>query len=155
MRLLFIPAACLLLSLTVLNSCKGMRKSANEPVQFKLNATVNPYTAAMGSGRGVIFQVYFLEPKEIEFDALEVDSLIVHGINVGAEKTKTGSAHFIEANYFKAEQELPAGNGTPIPVTDAPDPIIYLSQYQPAYLYLHYHGIAYTLPIESFQKISK
>lgn len=85
---------------------------------------------------------------------MQIDSLIIHGINVQGEKFSRNDSLWVEANYFIAEEEPAQGGDAPLPVISSPNPIIYLSQYQPAILYLHYLNKAYQVDIPKFERIS-
>ncbi len=141
----YLSAAVLFAVLTYISCKPGQKAVANTPV-FNTRSTAETYDATMGQGRGVLFQIRFDQPEGIGENNCRIDSLYVHGKKMEATWQELENDRWVEANYF-VPAPAPADPEQQVPTLEAPDPIAYLSKYQPAFLFLHYKGEAYQVPI--------
>jgi hypothetical protein len=149
----------LLCSVVVFFSCKNSKVAVpSDPpspeLEFSLEATARPYMAAMGKGRGVLFHLFFTRPDSMHVRAFELDSLVIHGKLIPATWKEEANKPVVEGNYFVPVPD-PEPGVIPMPTTESPDPILYLSEYLPARLYFHYEGKAYSEAIDHFHTISE
>lgn len=141
--------------LTMFNSCQNRRiTSETAGTEFAVYATAQSYIAALGKGRGVLFHVYFSTPDSFNLPTFKLDSLIIHGKNIPSTWSPEDNKPVIEGNYFVAEKE-PGPGEVPLPGVDAPDPVLYLSEYLPASLYFHYEGKPFVIPISQFKTLTE
>lgn len=144
----------LLVGLQLFSACKNTRNTATVPVpvEFKVHAKAQVYTTAMGKGRGVLFHIYIDQPDSVQWQSLSLDSLIINGKFIPASIKTSKVPYSIEGNYFVATKD-PEPNQAPLPTLEVADPVLFLSQYLPANLYLHYQSKPYIIPIEHFESV--
>ncbi len=153
----FLLHFALLSASVVLFSCKNTKVATPlpEPVPgFRLEASARPYIAALDKGRGVLFYISFIQPDSMNFEQFDLDSLLIHGKVIPSTWKQSGKTPEVEGNYFVPVPD-PEPGVIPMPTTDSPDPILYLSDYLPATLYFHYKGRAYSEDIDHFHFISE
>lgn len=133
------------------NLCK--KKGQGNMPEIQVKGTAQRYHAALGAGDGVLFLVHLSSSTPLNREKIQADSLLVNGNSLPAA-LRADSNLVIEGNYF-----VPKPERTPekpeLPSLNPPDPILYLEQYYPATLYIHYMNKAYALPITEFQSISE
>ncbi|MDX5319478.1 MAG: hypothetical protein LPK45_00330 [Bacteroidota bacterium] len=140
-----------MVSFIFISACSSIKKVPKEELNFRFEATARPYVAALGSGRGVVFNLSMLQPALPSSD-IQIDSFIVNGKRTEVAWQENTQPPLIQANYFVPEPMQDSG-ATPMPEINSPDPIIYLSQYEPATLYLQVKGEAHAVPITSIKRL--
>jgi hypothetical protein len=121
-----------------------------EAPDLVLEAHAYPYDIAMGKGRGVIFRVNVIHPRNLDSTQLHIDTLYVANKPLPVIAVRfSDSLCKTEASYKKMMPE-PEPGVPPVPVMESPDDILYLHSYYPASLVVRYKGVRYQLPIEHF-----
>jgi hypothetical protein len=117
-------------------------KPSIAPIQVK--ATYSSYPAAMGSGKGLLFNIQIITDQQVH-----IDSLIIGGKAMNYSMLNTNPIT-LESNYFISRPEPSEANPNPKLPNDA---MIDQKEFYPAYMILKVDKMAsIKLPISEFIK---
>jgi hypothetical protein len=137
----FISLSCGCRSKKVKQTTKEEKPSI-APIQVK--ATYSSYQAAMGSGKGLLFNIQIISDQQVH-----IDSLIIGGKAMNYSMLNTNPIT-LESNYFISRPEPSEANPNPKLPADA---MIDQQEFNPAYLILKGNKLASNkLPIQQFVK---
>lgn len=152
MRLSFYSKPFLLAFALISLSCGCRAKKVKQTTKeekpsiapFQVKATYSTYQAAMGSGKGLLFNIQIISDQQVH-----IDSLIIGGKAMNYSMLNTNPLT-LESNYFISRPEPSEENPNPKLPADA---MIDQQEFNPAYLILKGNKLAsIKLPIQQFVK---